>query len=452
MSPRSLLFSSDEETSRALSQALQELEFEVECCPEIFAAVERLTSQSFQIIVVDWDEGLEASFLLKTARELKSSAGAFGVAIASHADAANTARKIGADLVISKPVAAQSAKYAMLTCDSFLAHMKVWLPEMLAPKAAAPTTPLVEMPKPRPNKAGSNSAASAAAIKPISPVARAAAQSVPKRLAQVHLPMASSLAPYLQSTPIKRVKQKRGTVLLSAAVFASALSVTYSFSQPMHAEAAVSSVTKICERALERTRGWLQAPPEDNPPAAEMAQSTEPKPVRNRPSSHVKVTPVPDYSEPSPTPQAVPPAQSTPVAKLEPQQVAAAAPPRIPDSLRTPVQSSAIRNVAARITPSLLQSLEPVNLPEELAQQLLLEKVSPSYPEKALRAGMHGPVVLEAWIGRDGRIEDLKLVRGSFLLGQAAYEAVRQWRYKPYVRNGQAVEAQTYVTIDFKLP
>jgi protein TonB len=78
--------------------------------------------------------------------------------------------------------------------------------------------------------------------------------------------------------------------------------------------------------------------------------------------------------------------------------------------------------------------------------------VTPSYPEQALKAGLQGAVVLQAWIGKDGNIRDLKLMDGSFLLGQAAVKAVKQWRYKPYVRNGVAVEAQTYVTVNFRLP
>jgi protein TonB len=69
-----------------------------------------------------------------------------------------------------------------------------------------------------------------------------------------------------------------------------------------------------------------------------------------------------------------------------------------------------------------------------------------------LKAGLQGAVVLQAWIGRDGSIRDLKLIDGSFLLGQAAVKAVKQWRYKPYLRNGVAVEAETYVTVDFRLP
>jgi protein TonB len=81
-----------------------------------------------------------------------------------------------------------------------------------------------------------------------------------------------------------------------------------------------------------------------------------------------------------------------------------------------------------------------------------LDKVQPSYPEQALKAGLQGVVVLQAWIGKDGSIRDLKLVNGSLLLGKAAANAVKQWHYRPYLRNGVAVEAETYVTVNFKLP
>jgi len=96
--------------------------------------------------------------------------------------------------------------------------------------------------------------------------------------------------------------------------------------------------------------------------------------------------------------------------------------------------------------------LEPVVLSEEVAEQLLSLKVQPNYPQQAVKAGLQGAVVLQAWIAADGSIHELKLVRGSLLLGQAAYEAVKQWRYKPYFLNGKAVEAQTFVTVNFRLP
>jgi protein TonB len=94
----------------------------------------------------------------------------------------------------------------------------------------------------------------------------------------------------------------------------------------------------------------------------------------------------------------------------------------------------------------------PVNLATDLAEKLVIAKTQPSYPERALQAGLQGSVVLEALIGTDGMIQDLKLLSGPMLLGKAACDAVKQWRYQPYLLNGHAVEAQTLVTVDFKLP
>src|SRR4029077_12185975 len=94
-----------------------------------------------------------------------------------------------------------------------------------------------------------------------------------------------------------------------------------------------------------------------------------------------------------------------------PQPAAASAVP-IPESLKMQVHSASMRSVAERITPSLLAALEPVALSEDLSRRLLLQKVLPNYPERAVKARLQGPVVLQAWIGRDGTIQDLKLVRG----------------------------------------
>ena len=115
-------------------------------------------------------------------------------------------------------------------------------------------------------------------------------------------------------------------------------------------------------------------------------------------------------------------------------------------------EAATVRNVSLRRSPSLLSQVEPVSLSEDSSKNLLVQKVAPSYPEQALKAGLQGAVILQAWIGKDGSIRDLKLVDGSLLLGQAAVKAVKQWRYKPYLRNGVAVEAETYVTVNFRLP
>ena len=63
-----------------------------------------------------------------------------------------------------------------------------------------------------------------------------------------------------------------------------------------------------------------------------------------------------------------------------------------------------------------------------------------------------GEVVLQAVIGKDGRVRDVKGVRGNAMLSAAAMAAVRQWRYEPYKLNGDPVDMQTEIVIKFALP
>jgi len=97
-------------------------------------------------------------------------------------------------------------------------------------------------------------------------------------------------------------------------------------------------------------------------------------------------------------------------------------------------------------------SLEPSTIPEDTSLGLLIHKVEPDYPQQALMQHLEGPVVLQAWIARDGTVRDLKLVKGYFVLGRAAFDAVKQWRFKPYSPNGKAVDFQTTLTVNFRYP
>jgi TonB family protein len=102
---------------------------------------------------------------------------------------------------------------------------------------------------------------------------------------------------------------------------------------------------------------------------------------------------------------------------------------------------------ASAVEPAGILELAP-----EAAQGSLVHRVEPEYPEEARQQGIQGPVVLEVRIGRDGAIQDVKLVSGPSLLANAAIAAVKQWRFKPRVRKGQAVEMQTRVTLNFRMP
>jgi TonB family protein len=84
-------------------------------------------------------------------------------------------------------------------------------------------------------------------------------------------------------------------------------------------------------------------------------------------------------------------------------------------------------------------------------QANLVKQVTPVYPAIAKTAHISGTVVLHALIGTDGKIADLQYVSGPPLLMKAAMDAVREWEYKPVLLNGEAVRADTTITVVFTL-
>ncbi len=92
-----------------------------------------------------------------------------------------------------------------------------------------------------------------------------------------------------------------------------------------------------------------------------------------------------------------------------------------------------------------------VRVSQGVTQGLLIHKVQPSYPPLARQARIQGSVVLQAVISKDGTIQGLRLISGHPMLAPAAIDAVKQWRYKPYILNGEPVEVETQITVNFTL-
>jgi protein TonB len=86
------------------------------------------------------------------------------------------------------------------------------------------------------------------------------------------------------------------------------------------------------------------------------------------------------------------------------------------------------------------------------AEKRLAHSVAPKYPVEARSRGAEGTVVLKAVIDENGKVEGLRLVEGNATLATAAIQAVKQWRYRPYVRDGKAQPFQTVVIVDFQRP
>ena len=109
--------------------------------------------------------------------------------------------------------------------------------------------------------------------------------------------------------------------------------------------------------------------------------------------------------------------------------------PSIPVLAKAPAESPVKRTrIAARV-----------------AEANLIHDVPPQYPAEAGRSRIEGTVVLMAVIDKDGTVRDVRVESGLPILAQAAIDAVKQWRYKPYVIDGQPVEVDSRITINFTL-
>ena len=92
-----------------------------------------------------------------------------------------------------------------------------------------------------------------------------------------------------------------------------------------------------------------------------------------------------------------------------------------------------------------------VRISENVSTGLLISKVLPVYPLTARQARVQGTVVLQAAISKDGTVETLRVASGHPFLIPPAIEAVKQWRYKPYIVNGKPRAVETEVMVNFVL-
>jgi protein TonB len=94
--------------------------------------------------------------------------------------------------------------------------------------------------------------------------------------------------------------------------------------------------------------------------------------------------------------------------------------------------------------------LAPLKVSQGVVQGALVSKVNPDYPRVARAARIQGSVVMDAIIGTDGTVQQLQVISGNPLLVGAALEAVKKWRYRPYLLDGIPAEVETTITVNFK--
>jgi len=123
----------------------------------------------------------------------------------------------------------------------------------------------------------------------------------------------------------------------------------------------------------------------------------------------------------------------------------------VPASLRSSLPTNEGASSTSDTSKAVSEPTQRVHVSQGVMSSLLISHVNPQYPAVARITHVQGRVVLKAFIDKEGNVRHLKLVSGPEMLGPAAIEAVKTWKYKPYLLNGKPVDVETEVVVDFAL-
>lgn len=464
MAFRALLFSKSPETNTALTTACKSAGIRVEVCDDIFAAIEKGTKQAFSCILADWFDQPEAGFLLRRARESGPNKSLIAIAIVDNDPTAAEMRDHRLDFLIYRPVAEGEAREVLAKASQ---KMQPASPDNAAdppaaeeqhdeqPLDAAASTLAANSSQQgqdqhqQSNATGSDGPSAAAdgsgegenEIADEEPRPRNYALAFRNACAAALVLVAVFFLWRTRDAIVYLARTREGRVNVLRESVATLFYLNPSGAMPVGAASTDAQQDAYFSRTADSSTAKT---PQIGVVATEAdlrASSIELRKAADFP------LPTPVYEHPEPEPvhtrarNAAIPESLRGAAPITPPVVVTVNPAQM-----MPVSAPAVPPVST-------QSLsEPVSVSEEAERALLIQSVNPVYPPEALPQKLHGTVVLQATIGRDGSVEDLKLVRGYFVLGKAAIGAVKQWRFQPYTFNGHAAQTQTVITINFSYP
>jgi TonB family protein len=587
MGYQALLFCPDEKTARTVTQVLSELEFNVESCTEPFAAVKKLMGQHFDAVVVDCDNEQNATLLFKSARNSTSNQASLAVAVVEGQAGVAKAFRIGANLVLTKPINIEQAKGTLRVARGLLrksepaktvagataasaattaatkpvSPAKVGAPaepaavsspftpakpawpdleaaassnasarnnpdaqdedlleingedSVAAPSVAAiaaPESPKLVTPA---GEAVKSPAAAAAALKPAFNASRPAlgggAASAP---APAREPKDTHIAEVPPSRPADAdVRSKTAEAVASQSSSEAASAPTFTTGgADVAAESSGGGKTKLflgiaaaAIVAVAAYAGWAHfhgrasepeniqteaapatvvAPQIPKPSGARSSSAlATPKSATSFPTSQSSASSAKGHTseradsdfedaDQSSAPGSTKSSGSASVAKETDAEAAAA--PLVLKGGKVPTGHAkagpdapapsmfGIAAAGASAPPPNLGSseiaprplLQTLNISQGVSRGLLIKKVQPVYPRNALAMRVTGAVELMATVSKTGDITHVRVLSGDSQLTKAATDAVKQWKYKPYLLNGEPVEIQTQITINFSLP
>ena len=496
--PHALLLSPDDQAVSAITAVLDEMSVTCERPMDGPTAAKKLTSQSFDLVLVDCENLPAAKLIFDVCRRSQTGTNPVPIAIVDGRAGLPTAFRLGAELILTKPVARDQARTTIRTAvsrvrkdeTSRVAHP---FEEPAAPKTSADAAETHEFAaEPQAIAAAAAAGAAPAQSAPASeaPTAQmgAATDEIHSRPAlkeppvfftekpvtsvpntEMFMPPAAAPAPKPSDDPVladlesdlptpqvfsSYSTQKKGTgslwALLVIMVLGGGFYGAWMY-QPGFREFAKPQIDKAMAMFAELTNS---APPERSTPAPVAAKppAPAPAPAATAPEGESPATAGTTASESTSTATPASNSSSTP-ASAEPAPAPAAADKSVSEPAKTQAPPE-VSKVAA--TPAAEAELpgekSAVILSSQGAEKRLLHHATPVYPAEARKAGVEGTVVLKAVISETGAVHGVRVVEGNPALTAAAVAAVKQWRYRPYLRDGKTLPFQTIVLVEFQRP
>ena len=536
--PHALLLSPDDQAVSAITGVLEEMSVTCERPLDGASAAQRINSRSFDLVLVDCENLPAAKLIFDVCRRGKSGNNPVPIAIVDGRAGLPTAFRLGAELILTKPVAKDQARSTIRTAVSRV-RKDVQTNESVPPQLASAAVSSAAPTSAAPTEERAQAAAAAAVSSQLTSFAEPAPSFVPTAAPSVALVVAPSVASGALAATLSAstVTSKMHSAVdeidatpaapklnaKPASVSASSLTESSSLSESTSAPAV--SENRKAGRPLRPSDDPVLAELEEKELAASQLKSLGPSkatPAQAAAKSGAPASPShpqgrhkrrmlvallmlalagggfyalwtyqPGFraiAQPQidrmlalggmglpPSPAPIPTKRSTPLA---PATTAAPAPKAATDENKTPTTAPDSKTSSptgsATVSPTMsatkpsdskkdatVATSSGAELPGESSAIVLSSKgaenrlaysIAPKYPVEARSGAAEGTVVLKEVVDENGKVEGVRLVEGNEVLATAAINAVKQWRYRPYVRDGKAQPFQTVVLVDFQRP
>jgi len=424
MRPRAFLLCPDEKALEAITHVLADLHVSCERVQDTGQAIRMLATQAFDAVLIDCDNEKAAGPLFQGIRQSAQNQSCMVIAICDGKTGVPKAFRLGAALVLTKPVSLEQARNTVRTALAMKRKEEVKASAAAASSsgtsvaAAAKPAPLVPMapePKTRTASAPASEAPSIFAT-PLSTPRKPARSDEFDEFAAADFQQRSQTKRRGAPTPPppKRKSSPYGTMAVLLAIVLLAAGGYFAWMT-------VPAFHQLVQQQYEKAYLLIQGKPAPSAVKPPVAQAVQP-------------VPAPALAPVAPPPQPLEGFVSS-------ADIAARA--------STPASAAASSAVNPAPDSSPKADSAPVTLPDDVADQHVVSRVSPALPARAKAKGIKGDVVLQIEVGKDGAVDSVEVVSGDAVLAKPAVDAVQQWRYEVYYHNDQPAPFRTQATVHF---